>query len=121
MEQLGLFEKKDLPKLNFDDDLTNQELKILATIPQGLDNPIPLSEICDRLGLERRTVNNTINHLIMEHGFLIGGIRNGSHPGYFIINSKDELEQATRPLKNQAINMLRRIETLEKIGNVTLN
>jgi hypothetical protein len=81
----------------------------------GYENRKTSTEIRENCGLESGGVTNEhvrdlIRDMILNHGRCIGSIM--WHDGYWIIQTHDELEMATRSLEQRASGVLRRAEAL---------
>jgi len=79
---------------------------------RGADAAVSIAEIQSRTELSYRGVTNAIENMRVKHKLPIGSARGANH-GYFLIESAADLETTTRPLKNQALSMLRVVHSLE--------
>jgi len=80
----------------------------------GHESAIQIDALCARTGLSERQVKGAVSYLILRHKFRIGSCRNKKiGAGYFVIRTPEEIEQTVRPLRAQALTMLRRIAILE--------
>ena len=81
----------------------------------GYDNRKTSTEVRENCGLEsggatNEHVRDLIRDMILNHGSCIGSIM--WHDGYWIIQTTEELEMATRSLEQRASGVLRRAEAL---------
>lgn len=93
--------------------MSEKEKAVLTIIPPGSEKPIKGAIICEKTGLSRRVMQETIADLITKHHAKIGAIRKGKETGYYIIQNKADLEMAVRPLRAQVKRMAERIKILE--------
>lgn len=93
--------------------MSEKEKAVLTIIPTGSEKPIKGSIICEKTGLSRRAMQETIADLITKHHAKIGAIRKGKETGYYIIQNTADLEMAVRPLRAQVKRMAERIKILE--------
>ena len=79
----------------------------------GHQRGISACELAAQAGCSERMARNVVAHLVEDHGLNIG-----SHPafGFFTIESKKDLELATRHLKSRGVKILQRLSKLEKIS-----
>ena len=85
---------------------------LLMAKHQGRENPLPISEICERLNINQRQAKAIIEALIIDFGMKIGASR-GTPYGYFVIVDKQDQEAATRGYRRQILAMWRRLRMLE--------
>ena len=97
--------------------LDNEEKKILALLPKGIDRPRPLRELVKLTGWNGRKVRATIYRLIVVHHQPIGATYQQPGNGYFIITNDQERQQALAPLTSQIAMMSKRAQV---IGNAEL-
>lgn len=81
----------------------------------GYNNRKASTDIRENCGLQSGGVTNEhvrdlIRDMILNHGSCIGSIM--WHDGYWIIQTEEELEMATRSLEQRANGVLRRAEAL---------
>ncbi len=69
------------------------------------DNPVPLSELCERSGMSARAVKGCVELLRAEHRLPIGARRGRPH-GYYIAATVADLEASAKPMIAQAKRML---------------
>lgn len=94
----------------------NDELKrVLHLLPRGSERLITANEISQVTGISKRTVYKDIALLIDRYGVPIGGLRSDGKRGYFIITNEAERKQALTSLKKQSVEMLKRINKVDKI------
>ncbi|UXC67333.1 hypothetical protein N4599_09635 [Limosilactobacillus oris] len=97
--------------------LDNEEKKVLALLPKGIDRPRPLRELVKLTGWTNRKIRATIYRLIVVHHQPIGAVYQRPDNGYFIITNDKERQQALAPLTSQIAMMSRRAQV---IGNAEL-
>ncbi|AMS07899.1 hypothetical protein AYI71_03260 [Limosilactobacillus oris] len=99
--------------------LDNEEKKILALLPKGIDRPRPLRELVKLTGWNGRKVRATIYRLIVVHHQPIGATYQQPGNGYFIITNDQERQQALAPLTSQIAMMSKRAQVIgnAKLGN----
>ena len=99
--------------------LDNEEKKILALLPKGIDRPRPLRELVKLTGWNGRKVRATIYRLIVVHHQPIGATYQHPGNGYFIITNDQERQQALAPLTSQIAMMSKRAQVIgnAKLGN----
>lgn len=94
--------------------LTGDEHAVLEVLLQGLGAgaALAIDEIRERTGLSYRGVTRAVESLRVNHHLPIGSSRVEPH-GYFIIQTAVDLESTVRPLRNQALSMLRVVVALQ--------
>lgn len=88
--------------------------------------PISMKELAGSLGLSGREVQKSIHRLIVDYGKNIGSSTNKKSPGYCLIDSLAESEEACESLKYRALKILtlvtkhKQIELREYINQLRL-
>jgi hypothetical protein len=78
-----------------------------------------LIHMIDGREISEREVKAAVNGLIVRHRLRIGSSRQ-KPPGYYLIDSADEMEATCRPLERQAVQMFRRVRALRGAGDCRL-
>lgn len=73
----------------------------------------PAAVLASDLRVSTRTVRALVNELI-DRGELVGSSSNGSNPGYFLIDRREDLEYGTEHLRSRALSMLRRLGMVKR-------
>lgn len=100
--------------LNSDKTLNEKELRLLMLIPEGKENPIPLKQLEQILGMQRRNVGKLARHLLDEHQVPVGGSRDSKNGGYYIATNWQEAREIAQGLLNQARDILKRRKSFLK-------
>ena len=87
-------------------------VKIVVGKHIGHEHGISAFNLAAQVGINQRQARDLVAHLVEDHGLNIG-----SHPayGFFTIESKKDLELATRHLKSRGVKILQRLAKLEKL------
>lgn len=93
-------------------DFTNEEMQILRLLQRGKQNAIKEKMLVFATGLHGVEVREKIRHLIMEHSVLIASCTRG----FFIAETLDEIQAATKSLRHRGIMILMRAAKLQKIS-----
>lgn len=89
-------------------------LDVLAPA-RGRSAAVSIDVIRQRTGFSYRHITSIIERLIVEHKLPIGSARGKAH-GFFLVEDAADLSASTRPLRRQAISMLKRAAALEGPG-----
>lgn len=95
--------------------MTELHWRVLAGIPSGRENAIPISYLMERLAInknERRKVNYIINDLIFTYGYPLGTSSEQGTKGIFLIEDEDDLSLACHTLNSRAMGALKRHKKL---------
>jgi hypothetical protein len=95
--------------------LSEGESLVLAEIRAcpGLAFALPVDEVARRTGIDDRTVQELVKHLIEEHGYPIGSATGDPH-GYYWITTAEEQARAEQQLVHRIISIARRLARLRK-------
>ncbi|WP_027365090.1 hypothetical protein [Desulfotruncus alcoholivorax] len=96
--------------------LTEKECLVLGLIPSGCRQAIHKHRLAKLAGMDERGVREIIYNLVVQHGLPIGSSTEPGAGGYFIIESLEDMEIATRHLKPRAKKIFLRARALEKIA-----
>ncbi|MCE2205072.1 hypothetical protein GPU52_01510 [Streptococcus thermophilus] len=98
-------------------------MTVLALLKKGRANATTGGELATITGYNTRlissAISNLIIHLIIHYGVPIIGTRVGTHNGYYIAETKEELLEGLVSLKNQVKNEQKRLDVLMSIEDVT--
>lgn len=89
--------------------------RVLHLLPRGSERLITANEISQVIGIDKRAVYKDIALLIDRYNIPIGGLRSDGKRGYFIITNEAERKQALASLRKQSVEMLKRINKVDKI------
>ncbi|HBE44256.1 MAG TPA: hypothetical protein DDW17_02075 [Deltaproteobacteria bacterium] len=101
-------------ELNFSPQLNYEERRIYQLLKYGRSNAISVRQIAESTGYDDVQIRNTIRHLILDHNILIGSAVSNP-PGFYIPETKEEVEQATKSLRHRGISILVRAAKLQKL------
>ena len=102
--------------INFESEkLTHEEETILATLRHGRGNALSMKFVAESAGLNSRSLQAIIHHLIVHHGKAIGSTSKAP-AGYYLIETEAELAEATKHLESRALSVLHRMASLKKVG-----
>ncbi len=87
---------------------------------QGASRAVPLTTLAETLHLGVRTIKDLVRDLRLNFGVLICSSREGDAGGYWIAATDIEVEEAMRPLFNQAISELRVVHAMRR-GSRTID
>ncbi len=96
--------------------LTRKERLVLGLIPVGYKQAVHKRRLAELTDLNEREAREIIYHLVVEHGLPIGSSTEPGAGGYFLIESVQDMEIATRHLKPRAVKIFKRARALEKIA-----
>lgn len=90
------------------------EMRIYSLLREhhGYRNPLSIKTLKSITGLSERVIKDVVHELIVTHKQRIGALR-GEHPGYFMIETADDLDVAVKPYEGQILAMLRRLRVLQ--------
>ena len=95
--------------------LTADEMLILSVLKSGRSHAISMTELAALADTNTRHLQDVISHLIVNHKKAIGSA--SSPPaGYFIIETEQDLKDATKNLHNRAMSVLVRYAALKRVG-----
>lgn len=99
----------------FKQGLTDEEFSVWQIIERhkGRENAVKVDSVAWQARLNGKEVREIVNHLIMEHGKLIGSVT-GTPPGYYIITNTEELKKHIKSLRHRGIAILSRAAALSK-------
>lgn len=95
------------------------EMAVLATLKKGRANATTGGEIATITGYKPRLISSAISNLIIRHGVPIIGARVGIRNGYYIAETREELLEGLKSLKNQVKHEQKRLDVLTSIEDVT--
>lgn len=93
--------------------MTYLQKKVFMLLPSGLDRLIGTQEIEDILSINKRTIMQIIETLILEYGVPIGSFRNSDNFGYFIASNEKEKEIGIYSLTQQINTMQKRTKRVK--------
>lgn len=96
-------------------DLTHEETHILSLLRRGRENAISVKTLTASTNIPEVEVRAIVRHLIMEHGILIASIVSAP-PGFYIAQTSEEIQIATKSLRHRGIMILVRAAKLQKIS-----
>lgn len=96
-------------------DSRKQEYIVVKTIPYGHQNAITSKEIAKRTNLCERKVRDIISSLIQKE-YYIGSSSRAGEGGYFIINTREDLDVALENLIPRAVKIFDRVRSLKRIA-----
>lgn len=102
-------------------DLSAEERAVLSLLTEarGASRAVSIDAIRAQTGMSYRAITTAVESLRTTQRMPIGSARGDPH-GYFLIVSADDLETTVRPLKHQALSMLRVVSSLEGRGKSRL-
>ncbi len=104
-------------QIGFDFTLSAEEAAVLCKIHIGRDQARQVTLISRETGIHWRRVQQTVKHLIEDHGHCIG--TGTKEPfGYYLITEPSEIEAVYLSLRHRAISTLHRAARLKKISVV---
>lgn len=111
-DQLSIFDALD--RIH-GDSLTDDEGRVLRLLEghRGRQAAITGETMAESLGMEYNAVRATVAHLIAHHDELIASMP-GKPAGYFIPETPEEVEAATRSLRNRGISILARAAKMQR-------
>jgi len=90
----------------------------------GRENAVPISalkqrwrELGDRVYCDRE-VKAAVKELLEERGVPIGSARAGS-PGYFLLCTPEDIDEAERPLLNEVRSLARRLRAINRNSEIS--
>ena len=99
--------------------LHEAEMAVLAILKKGRANAMTGKEIATITGYKSRLIYSAISNLVIRYSVPIVGARVGSHNGYYIAETREELLEGLRSLKNQVTHEQKRLDVLMSIEDVT--
>lgn len=99
--------------------LSEVEKAVLATLKKGCANATTGGEIATITGYNSRLISSAISNLVIRYGVPIIGARVGIRNGYYIAETREELLEGLRSLKNQVTHEQKRLDVLMSIEDVT--
>lgn len=88
--------------------------EMIDLLPRGSENPMPLKEVASLLHLDKRTVLEYANAISIHYGVPILASRKYQRNGLYIPVTEKERREGLIPLKNQVLEMTKRIDAIEK-------
>lgn len=88
---------------------------MLSLLPRGRENAISMPALAEAVGITTRDLQQTIQHLINDHGVMIASATGRNH-GYYFPESKEEYRAAVDQLKHRIISLARRIRAIDQIA-----
>ena len=99
--------------------LHEAEMAVLATLKKGRANATTGKEIATITGYKPRLIYSAISNLVVRYGVPIIGARVGIRNGYYIAETREELLEGLKSLKNQVKHEQKRLDVLTSIEDVT--
>ena len=99
--------------------LQEAEMAVLAVLKKGRPNATTGKELATITGYKSRLIYSAISNLVIRDGVPISGARVGTHNGYYIAETREELLEGLNSLKNQVKNEQKRLDVLMSIEDVT--
>lgn len=96
------------------ENLTTLESDVLDLLPMGGERKMPINDIGNLLGIDRRKVHLVVNSLVRK-GVPIVASRNGTDKGYYIATNEQERLDGTKAFKEQIKDMQERINFLYQV------
>lgn len=98
--------------------LHEAEMAVLAILKKGRANATTGKELATITGYKSRLIYSAISNLVIRYGVPIIGARVGTHNGYYIAETREELLEGLISLKNQVKNEQKRLDVLMSIEDV---
>lgn len=98
-----------------EDQLSKDEQAVLNLIPRGIERTVTATDIANITGMSRRRIASIIQVLVVNHSYPIGSLRKMDHHGYFIAETREQLNMAMMPLVGQVREMQRRLNVMSNI------
>lgn len=98
-------------------ELTSEELTVLSLLGRGRRNARSVRYLASMAAVPEVRLREVVRQLIDEHGVCIGS-STGSPPGYYLIESPEEIDAVYRSLRHRGISILMRAARLKKISLV---
>ena len=99
--------------------LQEAEMAVLAILKKGRANATTGGEIATITGYNSRLISSAISNLVIRYGVTIIGARVGIRNGYYIAETREELLEGLKSLKNQVKHEQKRLDVLTSIEDVT--
>lgn len=99
--------------------LQEAEMAVLAILKKGRANATTGGEIATITGYNSRLISSAISNLVIRYGVPIIGARVGIRNGYYIAETREELLEGLKSLKNQVKHEQKRLDVLTSIEDVT--
>ncbi len=96
------------------DYMTPEEYRIYNLIGYGRNNAVSVKQIAKFTKYNDVFIRNTIRHLILVHNILIGSAVSPPS-GFYIPQTKKEVDEATKSLRHRGISILVRAAKLQKL------
>ncbi len=94
---------------------TETEQAILSLLQKGRRNAQSVKFLAGQTGLSETEVREKIRHLIMVHDVLIASTVQ-KPAGFYIPETPEEIDQATRSLRHRGISILARAAKLQRLS-----
>ena len=95
--------------------LTQEEQRIIDTLPHGEANALPFKTLAFRVQIGSRKFRQLAKHLVEDH---LLPITPNSKSGYFIPTSKEEVDHAVKELRSRAADEFLRARRLDRAGKI---
>lgn len=87
--------------------------QVVSVLGHGKHKAITNQQIGRLTGIkDKRSIYQIVEDLIIDYGYAIGASRNGQHKGYYLIQSKQELNESLFSFNNQIKSMEKRYASL---------
>lgn len=88
---------------------------LASVLREGKTNAITTKHIQSITGIkDKRQVHEMIEQLVNKYGYCIGASRRGKNKGYYLIETKSELEDTLNTYNAQITSMLKRHRNLQQ-------
>jgi hypothetical protein len=118
-DEEGLFRKPQ--PFDYSTEKSDEITEVVANLiwkHQGRANAITIAELTRKTGKDARTIKGIVEDLVMTHGVLVGGVRQGTFDGggYFIVTDLADLGAACGAYEAQIKTMQKRVDKLRDMA-----